>query len=188
MQPQNVRHFKQSFARFLSLPEWQWSWVCHQTFDSRKVGDENGKLYPSLIPWSFHHMMSEIARSAMLNYGFYFAERGALGRLHWHAIVHVKENLLGQPRRSEIWKEQFSKFGRCRFEPYTGLDNPVLGRVSTGIANYLCKYVAKDVFSEDATWDFAGFMGGSTADSKRIGRLIGIEPTDWPEIQEEGGG
>ena len=185
MQPHKIGHFKQTFADFLSLSDWKWSWVCHQTFDSCKVGDENGKLYPSLIPWSWHHMMATIARDAMLNYGFYFAERGKMGRIHWHAIIHVKEDLFGHPRRSAIWDEMFRKFGRCRFEPYQGPDNWCFKRVSTGIANYLCKYVAKDTYSDDATWDFTGFMGGSTADSGRIGRLIGIDTSDWPEIPEE---
>lgn len=185
MEPHKVSIFKQSFADFISLSAWQWNWVAHQTFRPRIIDDVEQKLYPSLIAWSWHHFMRTIARDAMLNYGFFFAEKGKFGRLHWHAVLHVKENLFGNPRRTDVWEEMHDKFGRCRFEPYMGAHLGPAKRVSTGISNYLCKYVAKEVNTDNATWDFTGFMGGSTADSARIGRLIGIEQSDWPEIQEE---
>jgi len=182
MQPHQFQLFKQTFAEFLSLPAWKWSWVVHQTFDDCKV-----RPSPSAIPWSWSHFQRTIARDAMMNYGFYFAERGKVsGRIHWHALVHVKENLLGQPRRRVVWKEMFDTFGRCSVHPYLGpyqgASALTIKRLSTGIATYLTKYVAKDSYSDDATWDFTGFMGGSTADCGRIGRLIGIDTSDWPEI------
>jgi len=94
MKPHMREEFKRSFAEYLSLPQWQWNYVTHQTFDDKKH-----KLTAGLVDWSWNHFMRNVARDAMMTYGFYFAERGRMGRLHWHALVHIKHNVLGQPLR-----------------------------------------------------------------------------------------
>lgn len=173
MEPHTRSEFKRTFSEYLSLPEWDWTYVACQTFD-----DDKHHLSHSLIPWSWGHFMREIARDAIVNYGFYFAERGRMGRLHWHALVHVRSNLLGQPRRHELQAEQSNRFGFFQLVPFIAQDTRMhslaVAKIATGIATYLTKYVAKDTWSDDATWDFTGFMGGSKVDCGRIARAIGL--------------
>lgn len=173
MEPHTRHEFKRTFSEYLSLPEWDWTYVACQTFD-----DDKYHLSHSLIPWSWAHFMQEAAREALMNYGFFFAERGKGGRLHWHALVHIRPNLFGLPRRHELQAEQSNKFGFFQLVPYqtqgTRLHSPAVEKIATGIATYLTKYVAKDTWSDDATWDFSGFLGGSRADSARIARAIGV--------------
>ncbi len=174
MQLHNSSNVKAAFASYLSQSEWKWNWVVHQTFDEHKCD-----LYPSILGYSWREFMREIARNAMMNYGWCFAETGKLGRLHWHALVHVKEDLLRRPSRTEIWAHMFRKFGRNRIEPYKAGQRE-LGWIATkemsdGISRYVAKYLAKETCLDNAWWDFGGFLGGKQADSKRIARAIGLD-------------
>lgn len=173
MKPHMREEFKRSFAEYLSKPEWQWNFVAHQTFDSDKY-----KLTAGLVEWSWGHFMRNVARDAMMNYGFCFAERGRMGRLHWHALVNINHNLYGYPSRVDLQDEQRNKFGFFSLIPHWRYPNPELMAdkgVATGVSTYLSKYVAKEAFSDDATWDFTGFLGGSLVDSRRIARAIGVD-------------
>lgn len=173
MQPHMRNEFKRTFSEYLSLHEWDWNYVACQTFDQNKH-----HLSHSLVPWSWGHFMREAARESPMNYGFYFAEKGKMGRLHWHALVHISKDLLGLPLRHDLQGLQTEKFGRFQLVPYwnqeEGLIRLAVNKIATGIATYLTKYVAKDTWSDDATWDFTGFLGGKQADSKRIRRAIGL--------------
>jgi len=173
MKPHMREEFKRTFSEYLSKPQWDWNYVAHQTFDSGK-----NNLSAGLVEWSWNHFMRSAAREAMMCYGFYFAERGATGRLHWHALVHIKHNLLGLPLRSELQAGQRDLFGFFSLIPHWENVTPAMKSghaVARGIATYLTKYVAKDAYSDDATWDFTGFMGGSMVDSRRIARAIGVD-------------
>jgi len=178
---------KEGFSAYLSQPEWDWSWVVHQTFDEYKCD-----LYPSILGFSWREFMREIARTAQMNYGWCFAETGKLGRLHWHGIVHVKTNLLRQPLRKTIWQHMFNKFGRNRIEAYIPRTSETywIGnhRMSNAVGRYLTKYIAKESFLDNAWWDFEGFMGGNQVDSARISRAIGLPRfRDWPDPIGSGG-
>ncbi len=111
-------------------------------------------------------------------YGWVFAERGQMGRLHWHAIVHVSPNLLGQPSWGDMVDGMFQKYGRVVIETYKHC--PVVTRnrdtveVGTRLAKYLTKYVAKDASGRDAWWDFGGFMSGREADAAQLCSAIGV--------------
>lgn len=123
--------------------------------------------------------MYELARTACMNYGFVFEERGKFGRLHWHALVHVKQNLFGDPKMQDLWGHMYERYGRNLIECYNPCAQSSPGggdsdRMSTGIASYLTKYVAKCSESDNTWWDFEGFMGGSRADTWRIASAIGL--------------
>jgi len=168
---------KSSFADYLSHPCWNWSWVVTQTFDPFKQ-----KPYARLVEHSWRYFMHRVARDANINYGFYFGEPHKSGLPHWHALVHVSENLLGQPRRCHIWEDMFERYGRNCIEPFVGSNDRksvAVGNVSEGIARYLCKYVAKESSRDQATWDFSGFMSGREADCARIRRLVGVPRSEF---------
>lgn len=174
MEPQTGETFKDVFGQYLSRKAWDWTWVVHQTF-----GDLKTKIYPKIVEHSWRHFMHTVAREAVMNYGFCFAEKGATGRLHWHALVHVKKDLFGLPRMTDVWEDMFIKYGRNKLELYNcpgEAANMSYGDgITRGIAAYCTKYVAKDTWSDDAWWDFDGFMGGSKVDCQRIRDAIGLD-------------
>lgn len=173
MQTQLTNEFKQEFARYLSQPEWQWNWVITQTFDNRKQSQ-----YSTLSLHSWRYFMFELARTACMNYGFVFTEGVKSGRMHWHAIVHVKSNLLGQPEMDEMWLYMFKRYGRNLIEGFRDTQGSLSAvdrdPEASPIASYLTKYVAKESFSDDTSWDFEGFLGGRRADTGQIARAIGL--------------
>ena len=104
-----------------------------------------------------------------MTYGFVFAENHRNGRMHWHALVHVKENLIGQPRMKSIWDAMGAKYGYCQIEAY--LRSQSINRedeVATAIARYLTKYVVKESAADQAWWDFGGNISGKDADVEQI--------------------
>jgi len=173
MQPQNMAVVKEDFSSYLSKSEWQWNWVVTQTFDEYKV-----PLHQNLVSDSWHDFLDEVGKHANLVYGWMFGEKHKSGRPHWHAICRVDTNLFEQPRRSEIWRYMYDRYGRNRIEPFKSqqklMCNIRARNVSDGISRYLVKYVAKEAFREDATWDFAGILSGCEADTRQIRAVIGL--------------
>jgi len=166
---------KTEFAEYLSQPFWNWTWYCTQTFDIEKLACK--KFYPRLHEHSWRFFLSRVAEQASMAYGFCFAESHKSGKMHWHALVHVKENLLGQPRRKDIWQTMFRKYGYNQIVPFVDYGQSLAtGNVASGIARYLTKYVAKEAAHDQAWWDFGGNMGGSEADVPEI--MTAIKP-DW---------
>ena len=165
----NFDLIKDSFADYLSKPYWNWSWYVTATFDPQKQVQ-----YPRLAEHSWRFFLSRIADTAAMSYGWAFAESHKSGSMHWHAIVHVSENLLGQPRRKDIWEAMFKKYGRCEISAFRPTNLQLgINTVSYGVARYLTKYVAKDAATGEAWWDFAGNISGLEADSKQIRDAIG---------------
>lgn len=111
-------------------------------------------------------------------YGWMFAEKGKMGRLHWHAIVHIQQNLFKEPNWGQIRDGMFDKYGRVTVESYKpGADVLIqqdAAGVATAVSRYLTKYVAKDSAGGDTTWDFGGFMNGSEADASQLCSAIGV--------------
>jgi len=173
---------KKSFADYLSRPEWNWSWFHTQTFDVHKCGyrKRNGRLavHREICNESFGRMMNVIAKQAVIVYGFAFGELHRNGFPHWHALLHVKSNLFGQPRRVDVFDYMFRKYGRNKLLEYVPNQNVQVSEgvacVSDGVARYLCKYVAKEAAQGDAWWDFKGFMGGCEADPSQIAAVTGV--------------
>lgn len=162
--PDNFQLLKESFSTYLSKPQWDWTWYVTQTFDPQKVND-----YPRLAEHSWRFFLNLVGNEAMMTYGFVFAEPHKNGRMHWHALVHVKENLLGQPRRKSIFQAMGRKYGYCEIYPYMRSQNLSMeDDVATGVARYLTKYVVKESAVDHAWWDFGGKIGGKEADVEEI--------------------
>lgn len=163
---------KQSFADYLSKPYWDWSWYCTQTFDWKKLAKR--KFYARLHEHSWRFFLSRLQETCSISYGFCFAESHKSGKMHWHALVHVTENLLGQPRRKDIWRAMYRKYGYNQILPFKsiGLELAV-DSVSTGVARYLTKYVAKEAAQDQAWWDFGGNISGRPAEAAQIRDAIG---------------
>jgi len=167
MQTRKAENFKSEFAQFLSLPQWRWNWVVHQTFDDLKQSQ-----YRSICQHSWRYFMNGTGSGSALCYGFCFQERGKFGRLHWHALVHVEPNFRGQPTRKQIWSYMFKRYGRSQilqFDPT--IINPKMGvenSLALPVADYLTKYVAKESFCDNTWWDFDGFLGGYRVGARRI--------------------
>jgi len=163
---------KDSFADYLAKPYWNWSWYATQTFDVNKLAKK--KFYAKLHQHSWRYFLNQIGLTASMSYGFCFAESHKSGKMHWHAIVHVSENLLGQPRRKDIWRAMYNKYGYNQILPFTNTEARMrAGCISTGIARYLTKYVAKEAAHDQAWWDFNGNVSGSDADPSEIMAAIG---------------
>jgi len=186
MQPQTMMLCKHAFTRYLSKSCWRWNWWVTQTFDYEKCGykrkDGFLDVHSEICKESYHRFTKEIRKTAMLHYGFAFAELHKNGRPHWHALCHVSENLLGQPRRNEVWERMFAMYGRCEIRPVNAvLSNQIVdGRkvIGSGIARYLCKYVAKSAREDHAWWDFSGSVSGFEASASRIRAIVGVRPSE----------
>jgi len=168
-----IQNVKVAMQEYLSLPQWNFTHYITQTFDDRKC-----RPYSKICEHSWRYFLNTFGRDASMIYGWVFAERGKSGRLHWHAIVHISPNLLGQPTQRELWEGMFSKYGRNVTEIYKP-ENPVLRAsdaiwLGTRLAGYLTKYVAKDAGGNDAMWDFGGFMSGREADAAQLCSAIGV--------------
>jgi len=182
MEPHTLSLVKSSFSDYLTRPEWHWSWFATQTFDYNKCGylRRNGcrDVHSEICQESFGRMLGEIAKTAVMVYGFAFGELQQSGRPHWHAVVHVTTDLFDGPRRLDIWKYMFRMYGRSDIrEVQTGQSVQVaegVGKVSDGISRYLTKYVAKESATGQAWWDFRGFMSGSEADASAIAAVTGV--------------
>jgi len=182
METHTLSLVKKSFSQYLSHPCWRWNWVAHQTFDLDKCGytKKNGDrdFHRLICQESYERFTREIRNTAMLHYGFAFAELHQNGFPHWHAVLHVEENLLGQPRRRSIFEYMHRQYGRSRIEPINRSDcgeyGTATGTVADGIARYLTKYVAKESQSDNAWWDFSGAISGFEADPSRIRAIVGI--------------
>jgi len=167
-----------AFAEYLSQDQWKWTHYITQTFDDLKC-----RPYSKICEHSWRYFLNSVGREASMVYGWMFGEKGKSGRLHWHAIVHITPNLLGEPTQEHIWQSMYAKYGRAVVEIYEpGI--PVLQEadaifVAMKVASYLTKYVAKDSAGGDATWDFGGFMGGHEADAAQLCSAIGV-PTARP--------
>jgi len=170
--PHNMRQVKEAMAEYLSLPNWNWDLYITQTFDDKKC-----KQYNKICEHSWRYFMNYVGKQSSMAYGWMFAEKGKSGRLHWHALVHIDLNLFQRPSKEEIWAVMYRKYGRntvdrCElvFKSLEGAEDAQ----AAGVALYLTKYVAKDSFGGDATWDFEGFMGGSQASAAEICVQIGL--------------
>jgi len=173
MQPLPMNDVKAEFASYLSRPEWGWNVVAHQTFDEHKC-----YITDTVCLRSWNSFLEYVGREANVVYGWMFGEHHKSGNPHWHAICKIEENLFGMPRRKMVWAHQYEKFGRFRLEPLRP-DGNLMGDISTktvsdGVSRYLVKYVAKEAFRGDATFDFGGFLGGKPADPKQICTAIGL--------------
>jgi len=188
MQTHNLELVKIAFAEYLSLPEWNWTLVVTQTFDEHKT-----PCHRNMSSDSFKDLMEYAGNEAVCIYGFAFGEQHKSGRPHWHAILHMTENLFEQPRRADIWRYMFDKYGRNRIEPYRPNACTVVNdgrqaeRVGEGIARYLCKYVAKESARDQAWWDFTGFMSGQQVPARRIRELTGIKKMEYSGLTPEKG-
>ena len=165
---------KSAFAEYLSLPEWDWDWFITQTFDPKKFKRaRNGRL---LVPTnitvnSWKDFIRFTGSTANACWGFMFGELHRSGMPHWHALVHVQANLFDQPSRTDMWRHMWHRYGRFEARPY----EPAKFQDVAGACSYLTKYVAKEAFQDDATWDFKGFLAGSEADSRQIVRACGVD-------------
>jgi len=187
MEPHIRQQVKQSLANYLTDPRWQWNWVLTQTFDPSKPSltywhdTRKERLFRSnLVLSSWKSTIAEIARDSIVCYGFVFGEQHKSGAPHWHAVMHVRENLFGSPRRKAIHEWCLEQFGRNRITPMASENLEVrCGTVSDGISRYLTKYVSKEAQSDYATWDFEGYVSGSKAETGQITDLVGIKPSDF---------
>jgi len=184
----NIKAVKQAFQRYLSLPEWQWNWVVTQTFDPFKA-----PRYSRICEHSWRDFVRTTGIHATACWGFMFAETHMSGLPHWHALMHVQENLLRQPRRMDIWKHMFDRYGRCRIDPFRPDGRPETGgsidQMSYGIARYITKYVVKEFARRDATWDFMGILGGVQADSRQIVDACGVDGRGiGPDLEQKEAG
>jgi len=185
--PYNRELVKDSLANYLTDHRWRWNWVLTQTFDPSKPSltyyhdtRKERRFRGGLVLSSWREVMSFIARDAVCAYGFVFGEQHKSGAPHWHALVHVTENLFGQPRRKSVHEWCLGTYGRSRITPMASENLEVrVGSISDGISRYLTKYVAKESYHDHATWDFVGFINGFEADSGRICDLVGIKPGDF---------
>jgi len=170
----NIRAVKQAFQIYLSQPGWDWSWVITQTFDPFKA-----PAYSRICEHSWRDFVKTVGSTANACWGFMFAETHLSGSPHWHALMHVQENLLRQPSRKSVWRHMFNRYGRCRIEPFRPLMKNETGVateiVAHGIATYLTKYVVKEHARRDSTWDFMGFLGGAEADCRQIVHACGVD-------------
>lgn len=177
MSPRITDEYKDSFASWLTRPEWRWSWVACQTFKPQF------QSWINVVRDSWKEYCGEIAKSAICNYGFCFGEVTLQSRPHWHALLHVKENLFGDPRRKTIWKYAFNRWGRNTITPYRGglkeQGHIEIRKVSDGIARYCAKYLAKGTNRQDAWWDFQGFISGKEVDPKQLVRELGLPRADF---------
>jgi len=184
----DIRAVKQAFEIYLSKPEWDWTWVIHQTFDPYKA-----PAYSRICEHSWRDLVRTTGATANACWGFMFAETHLSGLPHWHALLHVQENLLRQPSRKSVWRHMFNRYGRMAirpFKPCQATDPGVaIGRMSHGIARYITKYVVKEHARRDATWDFMGFLGGKYADPRQIVDACGVDGrmiAPAPEEKEAG--
>lgn len=167
------QEIKAEFASYLSMPQWDWTWYATQTFDVNKLA--NKKFYDRLHEHSWRFFLNRVGQTSPLSYGFCFAESHKSGKMHWHALVHVSENLLGQPRRKDIWSHMFRKYGYNQILPYRSIGVELaIDSVSTGVARYLTKYLVKESARGEAWWEFNGNMGGNEADAGQIMSAIGM--------------
>jgi len=170
---QNFLHVKSSFAAYLSLPGWDFNWFITQTFDPNKFKRaRNGCL---LVPTnitvnSFKDFIKFTGTRSNACWGWMFGELHRSGMPHWHALMHIQPNLFGQPSRTSMWAHMWHRYGRFEAKPYL----PARHQHVAGAATYLTKYVAKETFQDNATWDFKGYLSGSEADSGQIARAIGV--------------
>jgi len=174
MEPRERSIVKAALIEYLSLTCWGWNWVVTQTFDSEKV-----PLHRDICKDAWTDLLARTGRDATSCWGFVFAENGAVnGRAHFHALVSVQVNLFHQPMRNEVWKHMFDKYGRCRIEPYIQMEDVkrvnATTTIGSGIARYLTKYVVKGSESEDAYWDFGGFLGGRPTTAAQLCSAIGV--------------
>jgi len=173
-----------AFAKYLSLPEWDWDWFVTLTYDPYKCGFIKRKaefelgLHSDIVMESWKFFMREVGETANAAWGWMFAEKQVNGRPHWHALVHVGLNLLGQPLTQDVWRRMFDKYGRCDIQLYE--PNHV-----GSVCNYLTKYVAKEQDLGESTFDFAGFLSGSEADSSQILRCCGVDGAGIGEDSKE---
>lgn len=131
---------------------------------------------------SWRQVLREIAKDATVVYGFVFGEAHKSGQPHWHALLHVRENLFKAPTRKSIHEWCLEHYGRNRIVPMASENLEVrCGHMSDGISRYLTKYVAKDTANSHATWTFGGFLNGSEAEPGQIIDLVGIKPGDFLE-------
>jgi len=185
MRTEKLQDVKKAFAHYLSRPEWNWSWFLTQTFDVHKCGflksDGKPALHSEICRESFNRMMRKVADQAMSVYGFGFAESHRNGRPHWHAILHVKEDLFGNPCRTSIYNYMYKMYGRNQIRGFKPSVNVKIDSgiecVSDGVSRYLCKYIAKESHRNDAWWDFKGFLGGLEVPTSEICQHIGIRQT-----------
>jgi len=187
---------KSQFASYLSKPAWNWTWFVTQTYDINKCGftrkDGKRAFHSQISKESFDNFIKRVGQASASCWGFVFEERHKTGRPHWHALLHVTENLFGDPRRDVLWKYMFEKYGRMEIRPFNcnrgaATDSDV-GIISDGISRYLCKYLAKDSRRDDAWWDFRGFTSGFEAEARQIRELIGIDSMDLDSWTQKGSG
>lgn len=81
------------------------------------------------------HVMRWRAEQELTPY-FVVAERGMSGtqRAHAHGLLGRHGGLGLTAQRTELWKNWYARYGRCRFEP--------VGNIG-GVGGYVVKYVTK---------------------------------------------
>ena len=174
MYPESAE-IQEQFERYLLKPQWGWNWYVTQTFDLSKCGftrrDGRRSLPSNIVEDSWNTFSRLVGERALCSWGWMFQEKHKNGRPHWHSIFHIEEGLFGEPRASDIWEMLFVKYGRMEIRPF----KPEL---CTSLASYLTKYVAKDFRIGDPVFDFAGYLGGSKADTSELQSVIGLKPFD----------
>jgi len=190
MEPHITNGIKDSLANYLSDPRWRWNWVLTQTFDPSKPSltywhdtRKERRFRGGLVLSSWRAVLAKIAETASINYGFVFGEQHKNGNPHWHAVMHVTENMWNEPRRKTIHEWCLETYGRSRITPCAPENIEIRARhVSDGISRYLTKYVAKEAHGDHATWDFGGFASGSAVEPEWLIREVGIKSADFEHL------
>lgn len=167
---------KTAFAHYLSDPKWDWTWFLTQTFDPARehthYNRKRDRFYGRLCEHSWRDLLKYVGTRANHCWGFMFTELHKNGHPHWHALLHVQEDLFERPARSSVWRYMFQRFGWNRVDPVRKGD---VSKTAHGVCRYLTKYIAKEAAGGDATWDFGGYLGGTEADTGQIVRASGVD-------------
>jgi len=175
-----MKGLKEEFAEWLSRETWNWTTYATLTFSQpmRKDALRFGRAWARFI-----------ARTAGELWGFVFQEMHSDGqKLHLHCLFSIRQNLLSQPTNEEMWSWWFRKFGRAQVVDYRHLvrERPIqspsphqiiVKKFVTPLASYVSKYVVKEAFSGEFSWDFMAFADGNELTPEQFRRHSWVGPT-----------
>jgi len=184
------QRLREEFQEWLSAETWNWTTYATLTF-SRPMRKDALRFARAWVRF--------IARTAGEVWGFCFQETHSDGqRLHVHCLLHVRQNLLGQPSNREMWYWWFQKFGRAQVVQYHKPQNPqglpemnqepnnypTLGNHQeitvefvAPLASYLTKYMVKEAYQGGFDWDFYAYSSGFELTSDQFRDYTGLSAT-----------
>lgn len=151
----------------IALGEWlqgfPWDCWCTWTFDARfgVDGPSPGRCLYHTRRWIEHLPGPPCAY-------FIAVERGFGGRVHSHGLLRLPDP--PTPRRKDLWRSWFERYGRNRVLPYDR---------ERGAAYYIAKYITK----EPLGWDVGGLPRSSVNVLPVEGDVIRIQTRVTPPSQ-----